>query len=64
MTPRYVPDCLRGTKVAEAKNTLPISDDNAAHIMLWPVLQHFIHMTSIMDRDKESLRRRFLHNHV
>ena len=47
------------TKVTKAKNTLPVSDDDAAHIVLRPVLQHFIHMTSVVDCDKESLRRRY-----
>ena len=44
------------TKVAKAENTLPISDDNASHIMLWPVLQHLINVSSIVDRDEEALR--------
>ena len=43
------------TKVAKAENTLPISDDNASHIMLWPVLQHLVNVSSIVDRDEEAL---------
>ena len=49
------------TKIAKAKNALPVSDDNATHILLGPVLQNLINMSSIVDRDEEALRM-LLHN--
>ena len=45
-----------GAEVAETKDTLAVGDDNGAHVVLRPVLQHVVHVALVVDADEETAR--------
>ncbi len=45
------------SQVSEAQDPLPVSDNDGANVILWPVAQEVVDVALVVDRDEQTLKR-------